>query len=444
MEIYNISRYTFFFATSKDDYLVYNSRMNSFFKLSKSLFDILSDYKINNREFNNSEFDNDLIQHLLEQKIVVKDKDDDIYVLEQQFEFYRKVYSQDNLKITLAPTTACNFKCPYCFEKNKKSTFIKEKTILNLVDFINDHENAKKLYLTWYGGEPLLAINQIDRILTLISEKTNLEIVHHNIITNGYLFDKRAIAVFKKFPLNSIQITLDGLKDTHDESRILIGSEKGSFDTILNNIHTIISEMPETYILIRVNIDNNNREIFSDVWNFFYKELKINTNRLSVYPGFIKTMNSKRNCWDCTTLSFHDKKDFYFDLQDKKGINVHFYPNKKDKGCIATQLNGYVVGPEGELYRCWYDVGNKSKVWGHIQDNRLENKTLFHKYMITGNCFADEECKKCAFLPICNGGCPNDRVKNLYDNGQFNLCTVYKDPKIMEKCLERYYEKINE
>ena len=418
--------------------------MNSFFKLTKSLFEVLSDYKIKSREINIIEFDDNLIQHLVEQKIIVEIGDDDFYVLEQQFEYYRAIYSQDNLRITLAPTTACNFKCSYCFEKDKNSALINERTILNLIDFINDHENAKKLYLTWYGGEPLLAINQIDHILTLISEKTNVKIAHHNIITNGYLFGKKAITVFKKFPLDSIQITLDGLKDKHDKSRVLIGSEKGSFDTILKNIHAIISEMPETHILIRVNIDNNSKDNFSDVWNFFHKELKINSNRFSVYPGFIKTTTLKRNCWDCNTLSFNDKKDFYFDMQDRKGINVYFYPHKKDKGCIATQLNGYVVGPKGELYRCWYDVGNKNKTWGHIENNCLINKNLFHKYMVDGNCFTDEKCKKCAFLPICNGGCANDRLNNLYNNGQFNLCTVYKDSDIIEKCLEKYYEKIKQ
>ena len=41
-------------------------------------------------------------------------------------------------------------------------------------------------------------------------------------------------------------------------------------------------------------------------------------------------------------------------------------------------VNGYVIGPEGEIYRCWEDVGNRELEMGIIQNGNVKLNNI-HK-----------------------------------------------------------------
>lgn len=79
-------------------------------------------------------------------------------------------FSQDVLDITIAPTMACNFKCPYCYEQKGRTLNTKSMSKLiqdSLINFIKlrlDKSCSKKLYINWYGGEPLLEIDLIKKL----------------------------------------------------------------------------------------------------------------------------------------------------------------------------------------------------------------------------------------------------------------------------------------
>lgn len=97
-----------------------------------------------------------------------------------------------------------------------------DAVIENIILFIKRYKHLEYLYITWYGGEPLMAIDIIEKILNRISiEIPNIKISHHFLVTNGYLINEKMLSLFSKYPLNSIQITLDGNKPRHDNLRKL-------------------------------------------------------------------------------------------------------------------------------------------------------------------------------------------------------------------------------
>jgi uncharacterized protein len=66
-------------------------------------------------------------------------------------------------------TDDCNFNCSYCLPKKEKK-YMKRSTIEKAVTFFYPflQENA---YIVFYGGEPLLAFDQIRHAVSLLQEK---------------------------------------------------------------------------------------------------------------------------------------------------------------------------------------------------------------------------------------------------------------------------------
>jgi len=420
----------------KESYFLYNTETNAFLKLNAELYSIFTSKNVN---FENDIFESEILKYFRKYKILVDESEIDDYYYQQKFKFYMECYSQNIVSLTILPTTSCNCACPYCFEKDKQHDFMSDAIIEDLISFIHQHINAKTLDLCWYGGEPLLGFNVIKKILGKLENNTSLELRNHQIITNGYLITDDVIAFFDKHPLTEIQITLDGKKETHDKRRVLKGSNLGTYDVILNNIKKVAEAWNNTHVSVRVNIDKDNKEDFVYIrklinqWNY---------KNIFVYPGFIRSNDNGCMGGDCRDLNHKDIQDFLFSLGDSD-IDVSFLGGTPvTRGCTMTGLNCYLVGPKGEIYKCWNEIGNSSKIIGYINDDKITNISLLSKYMTASNLFDDERCKDCNLFPICSGGCPRRRISNRFFNGEHELCSLYKDNGALLKALGRYYESL--
>ncbi|WP_428845035.1 SPASM domain-containing protein [Bacteroides pyogenes] len=70
-----------------------------------------------------------------------------------------------------------------------------------------------------------------------------------------------------------------------------------------------------------------------------------------------------------------------------------------------------------------------------MNKKEILNKTLFYRYMQELSPFSDDMCRNCELLPICSGGCGWYRYKNRYENGSFDICSMYKGKELLEKAL---------
>lgn len=257
-------------------------------------------------------------------------------------------------------------------------------------------------------------------------------------ITNGYLINDEIIEFFKAHPLTNVQITLDGRKEVHDARRILKHSGKGTFDVIYRNIRRIAEEWQDTKISVRVNIDKNNKDDFAalsgDIKSWGYEHIY-------VYPGFIRTEYGVTEQNHCDDLTNEDVQNFYFSLNEDAGISYMCSPLSRH--CVMTAINSYLIGPEGEIYKCWNEVGDIRKVIGNIKDEKVRNLPLLSKYMTMANMFEDAKCKECSLLPICTGGCPRRRINNLFFGEHHDLCTWFKNRETLIKVLCKYYDHLH-
>lgn len=208
---------------------------------------------------------------------------------------------------------------------------------------------------------------------------------------------------------------------------------KPTYNRIIKNVDKLVAEMPpEFHISLRININRDNELDFLKMHDMVRDRYK--SNRISVYPGFIRE-DCKDGCRLCyKSLTGRSKFEFYKRME-LSGATVDYYPKKKEKGCMVSHNNAIIVGPEGEIYKCWNDFNHPDKVVGHIQGKKITNATLLDRYGYEATLYSDSKCKECMMFPVCGGGCGWMRSKNVFEGREYNLCTYLTDRSCLEECL---------
>ncbi|MEI7788888.1 MAG: SPASM domain-containing protein [Chlorobiaceae bacterium] len=96
---------------------------------------------------------------------------------------------------------------------------------------------------------------------------------------------------------------------------------------------------------------------------------------------------------------------------------------------MANIDHGYVVAPNGELYKCWKDVGRKSMIAGSVFSSKPDDRNgIASSYRTLGDPFLNSECLECRVFPICGGGCVKKRLEAQQDaESGIDLCSPYKE-----------------
>jgi uncharacterized protein len=339
----------------------------------------------------------------------------------------------------VCPTLKCNFRCPYCFEHDQRDgATMSPETIERLIAFIAGYKDARRLSIGWYGGEPTLAWELIEDITQKV-EALGIELEGAGLVTNGYLLDEAKIARLNDLKIRSIQITLDGPPEVHDARRVLAGGAP-TYARILENVALLMESPYEGSCAIRVNVDKHNLEGFLEL----HAELRARFagKHLFVYPGHVHTGLAHAYDHGCN-LDCGDWAALTFDLYQRGHLlpKEGFYPAGDLHGvCVATSHNGFVVGPGGELYKCWEDVGKERMVIGDVYaEDPITDPELRALYALGADPYADPECLACAVLPICGGGCANKRLRarHFHEEGLM-VCSPYRDH--LTAYLEEYYD----
>ena len=115
-------------------------------------------------------------------------------------------YSRSHLSLVIAATSNCNFRCVYCYERSVlRASTMSEATQEAIVKFVeSEAPHLESFTVTWYGGEPLLALDIIESLsLKFIDICKKNDIAYGaTIVTNGYLLN---CAVVEK--LNTLSLS---------------------------------------------------------------------------------------------------------------------------------------------------------------------------------------------------------------------------------------------
>lgn len=173
------------------------------------------------------------------------------------------------LNLIIMPTEKCNFRCTYCYEtfeigKMKRPTIDGVKA---LIKARHDNNTLEALDLSWFGGEPTLALDVLYEISEfangLLSQGT-LKHLQGDLTTNGYLLTLEHLAKLVALRQSSFQISLDGYGDGHDRTR-QYASGKGTFSRIWANLLAAHESRLDFKITLRLHQTNENEESMSQL-----------------------------------------------------------------------------------------------------------------------------------------------------------------------------------
>lgn len=183
--------------------------------------------------------------------------------------------SKQVTQLTMQVTQNCNLACAYCAYSGNydhQRTHMNKKMSLDMMkkcaDFLMGHSsNVSEVTLAFYGGEPLLEIENIKACVDYVEEKYTGRQVSYTLTTNGTLLTDEAIRFLKEKEFN-LAISLDGPKDLHDRHRIFRDG-RGSFDIIMQNLEHIKDSHPEFFEKINILSTVAPDADFACVHNFF-------------------------------------------------------------------------------------------------------------------------------------------------------------------------------
>lgn len=145
-------------------------------------------------------------------------------------------------------THLCNLRCKHCYQEEYNNHMPKEDfyhALDKFTEFMKDKPWDGQINLT--GGEPLLHPDFFEFATEIRKRKLRLAI-----LTNGTLIDKETAAKIKALKPMFVQVSLDGIKESHDVVR-----GKGNFEKTLVGIDNLKREGVRVLVSFTAQKDNH-------------------------------------------------------------------------------------------------------------------------------------------------------------------------------------------
>ncbi len=398
------------FAMKLSKYNIYDEEKFSFIAnvLTGSCIQMTKKEVLRVKKGNFEELTQDELAILEENGIIVESELDEVQLLRNAYNFCK--YTNKKATITIAPSLGCNFDCVYCYE-NKNNECMSEKTQDQTLEFLQSlltDNRISELHICWYGGEPLLHMEIVKRLSTEMQDFCNEQgiVYRASIITNGYLVNEAIMESFKQCSITTAQITIDGTKETHDVRRKLVDG-RGTYEEVKDAIFLLAEN--DIHVAVRVNLDKSNIHEYKNVYDRF-----AGRKNIVCYPAIVtveenQSLCQKSFCYTHTEFEeFYDAiyKDVYGDK--KRNFDLDIQPGIHN--CAAEHAYSYLIAPDGYLYKCLNDIGNRKFAVGNVSGE--ENETFVTAKYLGRDPFTEQECKDCPYIPLCYGGCVYEYKKH--------------------------------
>ena len=316
--------------------------------------------------------------------------------------YYYLESARDMLYLLPIVTRQCDFRCTYCYQKHENRTMSSE-TYENLLVAVKkeiDFKGYRTVNISFFGGEPLLEYDAICGFMEELQEMTKNKsiLVHGYMTTNAYKLSFEKLTKLVKLGVTNYQITVDGLRETHNVSRVTVGG-KGTWDTIIKNLHDAKNSNLVFHILLRTNFDVNLVKDFENYLRFMSASFS-GDSRFVVGFKAVKDLGIKPDNEMVNLSKEVDVSKRMYHLAKELNLGLVEYPWDLLSGmCYASKTSSLVIDTDGTLLKCTTAIDSPENRVGKLTKNGFEiEDTRICKW--TSYDLA-KECLNCPILALC-------------------------------------------
>jgi len=275
-------------------------------------------------------------------------------------------------------------------------------------------EQDSDCVLSFYGGEPLLCIDNIMEIIDNVKAK------HFLIQTNGLLLHCLEPKYVNRF--HTILASIDG-----DEALTDFYRGKGTFRGVVDNLRLIMQNGFKGELIARMTVMEQT-DIYRQVrWLIDNDEFSFSSVHWQLNAGFWGNDFDRRSFKKWSIESYNPGirrlAKFWVDYMEENGIVLRLYPllgiaqsllfgeEKSFLRCGGGWVN-YAIETDGYIVPCPTMWGMKDYYLGHIIN------TNPHKLR---QIFVGEPCTQCDVFNICGGRCLYANVTRRWSKEAYSL-----------------------
>ena len=298
-----------------------------------------------------------------------------------------------SLELYVNSTEQCNFRCKYCYED-----FSKGRMPRHIVESVNQFivkrsAGCRRLYLNWFGGEPLVATDvvlDISRHAKAVCESRGITLCG-SVTTNGWNLSVGKMSDLLSAGITSYQITLDGDRESHDTMRVRADGQ-GTFETIWSNLMDLHESDLSFSILLRIHVRPSN---IDSVRSLLYSaQEKLGADKrfvLGLHPlldlggptgGSFETLSNEESSVLCDAL-----KQEFGDVLTVYGDGASIGNSAKEEGCglavcYACKSNAFLIRSDGSVGKCTVALDKEFNSVGFLEaDGEIHlNQPRFKKW----------------------------------------------------------------
>ena len=413
-----ISRYTSYGKLNDDNYFLINGLSGAIDIVDRPVIDLILAFQkgVSSHDRRQQE----IISALKERGHLTSKTTQEEF--EEAWAFFKNLFrwfSQDKKLHIIVPSYKCNLRCKYCFQSHllvkgegwleKVMTEREVEAVFRAIGKVRGSSARDTRPIHLYGGEPLLPEHK--GIIRYILERGSKLGYSFYVVTNGVHLEQY-IPVLKHFPIQGIQVTIDGVKSVHDTRRVGPKGE-GTFDTIVENVEK--ARKAGFRLSIRTCVDASNIKHMPLYAEFvrsmgWHKDEKMIVYIAPVRRGGIcyrffpwdvspseMTKVSKNN--DLLAEMFYSA--FHFMFKKTIGPEGEWIPQFYYCDAIFSQI---FYDAHGHVYTCTESLGDPALKIGTYTPT-LKFDALYELWR-SRNVFNLERCKQCRNALLCGGGCP--------------------------------------
>jgi uncharacterized protein len=321
-------------------------------------------------------------------------------------------------------TTECDLECRYCFGETLEDfdsdfggfdvDYSLPRRICYDVDLLGRFCGLDMdCVLIFYGGEPLLCLNDVKRVMDNVKAK------HFAVQTNGLHLDRLETAYLNRFSV--ILVSIDGNEALTDFYR-----GRGVFRKVIDNLRLVKRKGFRGEVIARMTVMEETDIYRQVLWLLNNEKFPFSSIHWQLNAGFWNDFE-RRNFQKWSEESYNPGirrlVKFWVDQMERRGVVLRFYPflgvtqsflfgeEKALLRCGAGWIN-YAIQTDGHIVPCPSMWGMRDFYLGHISTvNPLRLRKVF----------VGEPCTSCKIFNICGGRCLYANITKRWKQEAYRL-----------------------